>query len=78
LNRLSGLHPFGRNWVAATILSTSIFGASSIVSKVFLGPGLISLAVAVLVGGAGFLGVLWKRRQSVIYGRLLPLVGSTH
>ena len=59
-----GLHPFGKAWAWAALLSTTLFGATTMVVRALQDqPSLEVVVIAGLVASAAFVGLLHRKRD---------------
>ncbi|WP_285757719.1 lipopolysaccharide biosynthesis protein [Nocardiopsis ansamitocini] len=72
LHRSLGLQPLSRAWLVAVGACLVWFGLVPLGANAVLGAGAGSLAVAMLVGGAGYAATLWRLRS------VLALEGLLH
>ncbi|GAB3207528.1 lipopolysaccharide biosynthesis protein [Marinactinospora thermotolerans] len=71
-----GLHPWSRAWPLAAGVCLWWFGAVPLALQALLGGGVVSLAVALAVGGAGHAVSLWRLRVPLaLDGLRAPLRG---
>jgi O-antigen/teichoic acid export membrane protein len=60
-----GMHPFGRGTATAVPIALGAFGGTGLFARFVLGPTLPALVLAVVVGGALHLALLWRRRDAL-------------
>jgi O-antigen/teichoic acid export membrane protein len=71
LYRDLGLHPFGPAFLPVAAASLLLVGVPAVVLRVALGAHVLSLVVAVLVGGVTYVVALWRLRHRLDLGVLV-------
>jgi O-antigen/teichoic acid export membrane protein len=64
------LHPFGSGFATVVAAAATFYGALGFGIRFAFGPGVAELLVFAALGTAGYLGVLWRRRDALKLGVL--------
>lgn len=63
VNRLLSMHPFGPATQRVMLTAALSTGVLTLIVRLLLGQNLLSLAVALVLAGLAYLGLLWRQRE---------------